>query len=70
MSQLPDDITFENAAGRYTARYRAEGQTVTADRNLVITREVTQPEEYPELESLLYAPAVDVRAVMVLSPAK
>ena len=70
VSQLPDDITFENAAGRYTARYRAEGQTVTADRNLVITREVTQPEEYPELESLLYAPAVDVRAVMVLSPAK
>ena len=68
--QLPDDVTLENAAGRYTARYRAEGTVVTAERNLVITREVTQPADYPELEALLYATAVDVRAVMVLSPTK
>ena len=70
VSQMPDDVTVENAAGRYTARYRADGPVVTVDRNLVITREVTQPDAYPELEALLYAPAVDVRAVMVLSPAK
>ena len=66
VAQLPDNVDISTGAGRYTAAYHVDGQTITIARNLVISREITAPGEYPDLEKLLYAPTVDARAVLVL----
>ncbi len=69
VARLPPDIELVTPAGRYTARYRAENGAIHAWRNLVIEREVIQPEVYPELDRLIQAPVVDARAIIVLTPA-
>ena len=66
---LPPDIDVTTSVGRYVARYRREGRTVVVWRNLVIDRPVVGPDVYPDFERLIYAPAVDARAVIVLTPA-
>lgn len=69
VTRLPDDVTIANAVGSYTARYRSDDrQRIVVTRNLVIARDVVAPEDYKSLEVLLYAPIVDVRAVVVLAP--
>ena len=69
VARLPDDVTIANAVGRYTARYRNDGpQRIVVTRNLVIARDVVPAEEYKALETLLYAPIIDVRSVLVLAP--
>ena len=68
VARLPPDIELVTPAGRYTARYRAENGTIHAWRNLVIGREVIQPELYPALDRLIQAPVVDARAIIVLTP--
>ena len=62
-------VALVTPAGRYTARYRAENGAIHAWRNLVIEREVIQPELYPALDRLIQAPVVDARAIIVLTPA-
>lgn len=69
VARLPDDVTIANDVGRYTASYRTDGsQRIMVSRNLVIGRDVVAPEDYKLLEKLLYAPMIDVRAVVVLAP--
>ncbi len=69
VARLPDDVTIANDIGRYTASYRTVGsQPIMVSRNLVIGRDVVAPEDYKLLEKLLYAPRIDVRAVVVLAP--
>ena len=69
VARLPDDVSIANAVGSYTARYRSDDrQRIMVTRNLVIARDVVAPDDYKSLEALLYAPIVDVRAVLVLAP--
>ena len=70
VARLPDNVTIANDVGSYTASYRKDGsQRIVVNRNLVIGRDVVAPEDYKSLEKLLYAPMIDVRAILVLAPA-
>jgi transglutaminase-like putative cysteine protease len=66
--RLPPDVDLMTSAGHYTARYGMENGAIHVWRNLVISREVVPPESYPDLERLIYAPLVDSRALIVLTP--
>ena len=66
--RLPPDVDLETSVGRYTAQYRQDQGGIVVTRNLVIGQQVVAPEAYPELERLLYAPMVDARAVIALTP--
>ena len=68
VARLPSDIDLRTAAGRYTARYRLENGTLVVRRELVIKKEVIQPDAYPDLDTLIYAPLMDARAIIVLTP--
>lgn len=61
---LPPDTTVRTAAGEATARYAADGQGVTVARQLVLPHDVYMPEDYPALQTLLYAHIDAQRAVM------
>lgn len=65
---LPPDVDVATAVGRYVARYRRDGRTVVVWRNLVVSRPVVEPADYPDFERLIYAPAIDARAVIWLLP--
>jgi hypothetical protein len=69
IAHLPADTELTNPVGHYTARYRNEIGGVLVSRNLVIERQVVEPEAYPDLERLLDAALLDARAVMVLTHA-
>ena len=66
-TRLPADVDIRTEAGRYTARYSREGDTVRAARNVVIDRDVFQPAEYGELERLIYAALDDARSTLTLA---
>jgi Domain of Unknown Function with PDB structure (DUF3857)/Transglutaminase-like superfamily/Domain of Unknown Function with PDB structure (DUF3858) len=67
VARLPPNVDVVTSVGRYTARYREENGAVLVSRNLVIERQVVEPEAYPEFERMLYAALVDARAVIVLT---
>ena len=69
-TRLPSNVDIRTAAGRYTAHYLRDGSNVQVVRNLVIDRDVFQPNEYPELERLLYAALDDTRSTLTLSRAQ
>ena len=66
VKRLPRNVLLENRIGRYEARYRVEGQTVLVSRRLVVTHDVAAPEDYPAVEALAYAPAMDARGLVFL----
>ena len=66
-TRLPSDVDVRTAAGHYTAQYRRDGADVKIARNLVIDRDVFQPDEYPELERLLYAALDDSRSTLTIA---
>ena len=66
-TRLPSDVDVRTAAGHYTAHYQRDGADVQVARNLVIDRDVFQPNEYPDLERLLYAALDDSRSTLTLS---
>ncbi len=68
VARMPADVDLLTPVGRYTARYRQENGSINIWRNLVIERQVVAPESYPDLERLIYAPLVDARATIVLTP--
>ena len=55
IAHLPADIDLTTAVGHYSAHYRDEHRGVRVSRDLVIERQVVQPEAYPDLERLLDA---------------
>jgi hypothetical protein len=69
VARLPPDVDVSTAAGRYTARYRAENGRIAVTRRMVVARNVVPAAEYDALRRLLYAGLVDTRAVLVLTPA-
>ena len=69
IAHLPADIDLTTAVGHYSAHYRDEHRGVRVSRDLVIERQVVQPEAYPDLERLLDAALLDSRAVIVLTHA-
>ncbi|MBC7636831.1 MAG: DUF3857 domain-containing protein [Acetobacteraceae bacterium] len=66
IARLPRDVVVENIIGRYEAQYRAEGQTIYVQRQLIVRRNVVAPDEYPALEALAYAPLEDTRGLVFL----
>lgn len=66
VSRLPNAIRFSNDAGAYTSQYERQGDDVIVTRQLVLAKDVYQPEEYAELERLIYKPLQDFRDVVVL----
>jgi len=66
VARLPADVAVETGAGRYTASYRRDGQMLHVRRHLVVVRDVVQPRDYSDLETLLAAPLSDARATVVL----
>jgi transglutaminase-like putative cysteine protease len=66
--RLPSDADLVTPAGRYTARYTMEDGAIHVWRNLVIGQQVVQPDAYPDLERLIYAPMMDSRAIIELAP--
>ena len=69
VARLPQDVDVQTDVGHYTAHYAAHEGTIAVSRNLVITAQIVPPESYAELERLIYAPVIDARAVIVLTPA-
>jgi len=59
---MPNDIDLTTSVGRYTSHYKVENGNVTVYRHMVINNDVVQPQDYSELESILYARVVDGRA--------
>ena len=68
IARMPEDVDVTTSVGRFTARYRATKGTVTATRSLVISQQVVPPEQYADMERLIYAPVVDARATILLTP--
>jgi hypothetical protein len=66
--RLPPDTDLETPAGHYMARYAMENGAIHIWRNLIIERQVVAPDDYSDLERLIYAPLVDSRAIIVLAP--
>lgn len=66
LRETPPDVAEETLVGTYSARYRLEGDRLTADRHLVVNRVVVSEEDYGELERLVYAAQIDARAVVVV----
>lgn len=65
---LPPDADVTTSVGRYEARYRREGRDIVVWRNLIVSRQVVEPADYPDFERLVHAPAADARAVIWLVP--
>jgi hypothetical protein len=65
--RAPPDVTFSNAAGRYTAHYVRDDWGLTVTRELAVGRDVFPAEDYPALEALFFAALDDARAVMVMA---
>jgi transglutaminase-like putative cysteine protease len=66
-ARLPSPVALASSAGRYSARYERQGSEVRVIRHLVIDHDVFQPNEYPDLERLLYGALDDVRSTLTLS---
>lgn len=66
-SRLPVPVEVANPAGSYASRSERSGASLTVVRHLVIARNIYQPDEYPALESLLYAALADARATLTLT---
>jgi hypothetical protein len=67
VARLPRDVTFENAAGRYTARYQRAGNEVLVTRHLLIARGLYEASEYDDVQALIYAAVEDTRAILGLA---
>jgi len=66
VSRLPEPIRFSNSAGAYTSEYQRDGNSVQVTRKLILAKDVYQPQEYADLEQLIYKPLQDFRDVVVL----
>ena len=64
--RLPADVAVQTSAGSYAATYRRDGAVLHIRRHLVIARDTIAPEDYPALETLLFAPLSDARSAVVL----
>lgn len=69
IDRLPPAVDIKNAAGRVRARYEATPTGFSALRHVVLDQNVYAPEQYPDLEQLIYAFAADLRAIIVYRPA-
>jgi transglutaminase-like putative cysteine protease len=67
---LPQDISFENAAGRYTSVYKNEAGVVQIRRELIINQDIYTPKEYPAFRELIMKSVEDAKAQIGYSPAK
>lgn len=70
VANVPANVSIRNSAGSYAATYRLSGQEIQVSRRLVLLRDVYQADEYPQVQSLVYAPLEDARAVIVLNRAQ
>jgi len=67
VAHLPADAEVTTPVGRYMARYKDQHGAILVSRELVIERQVVQPDAYADLERLLDAALLDARAVIVLT---
>lgn len=69
VSALPQNINFENAAGRYTSVYQNEAGVIHIRRELIINQDTYTPKEYPAFRELILKSVVDAKAQISYSPA-
>lgn len=70
IESLPMNLNFKNAAGTYQSVYRQENNSVTIKRELIIRKDVFQPEEYQAARELIQKAVSDVKTEIRLFPTK
>ncbi|WP_348928721.1 DUF3857 and transglutaminase domain-containing protein [Aquabacter sp. CN5-332] len=69
IERLPPALDIRNSAGHVSAYYEATANGFTAMRRVVLDGNVYAPEQYPDLEQLIYGFVADQRATIVFRPA-
>jgi len=67
--KLPTEVKFENAAGSFSSSYKAEGNTISIARELIIKQDIYKPEEYPAFRELIMKHLESVEEMIEYSPA-
>lgn len=68
IQRLPPSVDVRNSAGHVRSHYEATPGGFTATRHVVLDRNVYLPEQYPDLERLIYAVLDDRRGIIVFRP--
>ena len=69
IERLPPAVDMRNSAGRVKTHYEPTPAGFKATRHVVLDRTVYAPDQYPDLERLIYAVLDDRRGVIVYRPA-
>jgi hypothetical protein len=68
VTRLPQAVDLANAAGRYTASYRLQGDQIEVTRHLTVARDVFAPADYAAFDALIQQPLADAREVVGFGP--
>ncbi|MBD3367268.1 MAG: hypothetical protein GF405_03700 [Candidatus Eisenbacteria bacterium] len=63
---VPENCSFASGGCYYRANYRVEGETPTAEREIVIPGEFISPERYVEFKAFLESSLQDLQAPVLL----
>jgi hypothetical protein len=69
LADVPADVAFDNAAGRYQARYELAEGALKVERQFVLNQDVYGPDQFSAFQDVVYALLGDVRRTLVLTRA-
>ncbi|SHO63522.1 protein of unknown function [Pseudoxanthobacter soli DSM 19599] len=70
LKALPPAVSVDNGVGAYTAAYTLDGAQLAVHRHLVLKQRVVQPQDYADLQSVIYALVDDMHAIVALDRAQ